>query len=96
MAILIIAEHDNLKINVATLNAVTAAQAIGGDIEILVAGKNCTAVGEMATKIAGVTKVRLADSSEYENALAENVAGLIVNMATEYSHINGFCKKYYA
>ena len=51
------------------------------------AGKNCTAVGEMATKIAGVTKVRLADSSEYENALAENVAGLIVNMATEYSHI---------
>ena len=87
MAILIIAEHDNLKINVATLNAVTAAQAIGGDIEILVAGKNCTAVGEMATKIAGVTKVRLADSSEYENALAENMAGLIVNMATEYSHI---------
>ena len=87
MAILILAEHNNTEMNVATLNAVTAAQAIGGDITVLVAGKDCSAAAADVAKIDGVTAVKVVDSSEYENGLAENVAGLVVNMANDYSHV---------
>ena len=87
MAILILAEHNNTEMNVATLNAVTAAQAIGGDITVLVAGKDCSAAAADVAKIDGVTAVKVVDSSEYENGLAENVAGLVVNMANNYSHV---------
>jgi electron transfer flavoprotein alpha subunit len=73
--------------NVATLNAVTAAQAIGGDITVLVAGKDCSAAAADVAKIDGVTAVKVVDSPEYENGLAENVAGLVVNMANDYSHV---------
>lgn len=87
MTTLILAEHNNTEMNVATLNAVTAAQAIGGDITVLVAGKNCSAAAADVAKIDGVTVVKVVDAPEYENGLAENVAGLIVNMANGYSHI---------
>jgi electron transfer flavoprotein alpha subunit len=87
MATLIIAEHDNSELKVATLNAVCAAQAIGGEMTILVAGSGCTAVGEQATKVAGVTKVLVADSAEYAHGLAENVANLVVDLASSYSHV---------
>jgi len=87
MTILILAEHNNTEMNVATLNAVTAAQAIGGDITVLVAGKDCSAAAADVAKIDGVTVVKVVDSPEYENGLAENVAGLVVNMATDYSHV---------
>ena len=87
MSTLILAEHNNTEMNVATLNAVTAAQAIGGDITVLVAGKDCSAAATDVAKIDGVSAVKVVDSPEYENGLAENVAGLIVNMANDYSHI---------
>ena len=87
MTTLILAEHNNIEMNVATLNAVTAAQAIGGDITVLVAGKDCSAAAADVAKIDGVTAVKVVDSPEYENGLAENVAGLVVNMANDYSHV---------
>jgi electron transfer flavoprotein alpha subunit len=91
MGVLVVAEHDNSEIKAATLNAVTAAQAIGGkgggDIAILVVGSGCSAAAEGAAKVPGVAKVLCADSAEYANALAENVAPLIVALAGDYSHI---------
>ena len=87
MTTLILAEHNNTEMNVATLNAVTAAQAIGGDITVLVAGKDCGAAAADVAKIDGVTFVKVVDAPEYENGLAENVAGLVVNMANDYSHV---------
>ncbi len=87
MSILIVAEHDNNDLNAATLNAVTAANAIGGDIHILVAGHSCVTVAEQASSVAGVSKVLLADASAYEHALAENVSLLIAQIGSEYGHI---------
>ena len=87
MSILIVAEHDNNDLNAATLNAVTAANAIGGDIHILVAGHGCVTVAEQASAVAGVSKVLLADASAYEHALAENVSLLIAQIGSEYGHI---------
>ena len=87
MSILIVAEHDNNDLNAATLNAVTAANAIGGDIHILVAGHGCATVAEQAITVAGVSKVLLADASVYEHALAENVSLLIAQIGSEYGHI---------
>ncbi|ASL25872.1 electron transfer flavoprotein subunit alpha/FixB family protein [Azotobacter chroococcum] len=87
MAILVIAEHDNAVLAAATLNTVTAAQAIGGDIHVLVAGSGCAAVAESAAKIAGVAKVLVADDAAYGHLLAENVAPLIAGLAKNYSHV---------
>ena len=87
MSILIVAEHDNNDLNAATLNAVTAANAIGSDIHILVAGHGCVTVAEQASNVAGVSKVLLADASAYEHALAENVSLLIAQIGSEYGHI---------
>ena len=87
MTSLILAEHDNSEIKTATLNAVTAARALNGSIDILVAGSNCKGVAEGASKIEGVNKVLVADSEEYANALAENVANLVSKIADNYSHI---------
>jgi len=77
MATLIIAEHDNQSLKGATLNAVTAATQIGGDIHILVAGAGCQAVADEASAVAGVAKVLLADNAAYEHQLAENVSLLV-------------------
>ena len=87
MTTLIVAEHDNLELKPATLNAAAAAQAIGGDINILVAGSGCAGVGEQAAKVVGISKVLVADSAEYANGLAENVANLVVSLAGDYSHV---------
>ena len=87
MSILIVAEHDNSTLNVATLNSVTAAGVIGGDVHILVAGQGCSAVADQAAQVAGVAKIVLADSSAYGHALAENVALLLAEIGTGYSHI---------
>ncbi len=89
MGILVIAEHDNETIKAATLVTTAAAQAIGGDITVLVAGANCGAAGEAAAKIDGVAKVLVADNAAYEHQLAENLAELIVSIGKEYSHILG-------
>jgi electron transfer flavoprotein alpha subunit len=87
MSILIIAEHDNNSLKAATLNSVTAAQEIGGDIDILVAGSGCQAAAEQAAQVAGINKVLVADDAAYNNALAENVAPLIAELGAGYSHI---------
>ncbi|HVJ33692.1 MAG TPA: FAD-binding protein [Terriglobia bacterium] len=87
MSILVIAEHDNAKLNAATLHAVTAAQKIGGELHVLVAGTNAGAVADEAAKIGGVAKVLLADDAAYGNRLAENLAKLLVGLAGNYSHI---------
>ncbi|HLS98902.1 MAG: FAD-binding protein [Porticoccaceae bacterium] len=87
MSILVIAEHSNDALNPATLNTVAAAQAIGGDIHILVAGQNCGAAAEAAAQIAGVSKVLVADNAAYGHQLAENVAPLIAELGKDYGHI---------
>ncbi len=87
MSLLVIAEHDNASLKAATLNAVTAAARIGGEIHILVAGSGCGAVAEQAAKVAGVAKVRVADAAHYGDQTAENLAALIVANAAGYSHI---------
>ncbi len=87
MSILVIAEHDNKALNGATLNVVAAAQKIGGDITVLVAGSGAQAVADQAAKVAGVSKVLLADDAAYANQLAENVAKLVASIGAGYSHI---------
>lgn len=87
MSILVIAEHNNSSIKVATLNTVTAAAKIGGEIHLLIAGSGCAAVADSATKIAGVSKVLLADAAHYADQSPENIAGLIVAHAPTYSHV---------
>src|SRR5690606_15819952 len=87
MGILVYAEHDNSALKGATLNVITAAQKIGGDITVLVAGKGCAAVADAAAKVAGVSKVLLADNDAYEHQLAENVAALVAEVGKGSSHI---------
>jgi electron transfer flavoprotein alpha subunit len=87
MSVLIIAEHDNATLKPATLHTVTAAQKIGGDIHILVAGQGVDGAAAAAAKVAGVSKVLKADDAAYAHQLAENVAKLIVSLAPSYSHV---------
>ncbi|MDB2415410.1 FAD-binding protein [Rickettsiales bacterium] len=87
MSILVIAEHDNSNLFPSTLNTVTAANKLGSDIDILVAGSNCGSVAESAKNIAGVKKVIHVDDAVYEHQLAEDVANLVIDIAANYSHI---------
>ncbi len=84
---LVVVEHDNNEIADATLHTVTAAQQIGGDIDLLIAGENCAAVADAAAQIAGISKVKVADNAMFAHHLAENLATLIVEMAKDYSHV---------
>ena len=84
MTVLVYADHDNAALGAATLNAVTAASELGGDVHVLVAGSGCAAVADEAAKVAGVAKVILVDDALYANSLAENVSALIVDMAGSY------------
>jgi electron transfer flavoprotein alpha subunit len=87
MTSLVLADHDNASLKAATLSAVTAAQQMGGDIHVLVAGQGCGAVAQAAAKIPGVAKVLVADAAPYAHALAEPLAALIVSLAGPYSHL---------
>mgnify|MGYP001237079697 FL=1 len=87
MSTLVVAEHDNQELKGATLNTVAAANAIGGDIDILVAGSNCGNVAEAASQVPGITKVLVADQETYKNSLAENLGNLVVELSEGYSHI---------
>ena len=87
MAILVIAEHTNVALGAATLNTVSAAKAIGGDIHVLVPGAGSAAVAEAAAKIDGVSKVLSADNAAFAYQLPENVAPLIAEVGKGYSHI---------
>jgi electron transfer flavoprotein alpha subunit len=87
MSILVFAEHDNKYLKADTLKTVAAAQAIGGEIHILVAGLSCQTVAEEAVKVSGVAKVLIADSSIYEHQLAENISLLVTELAENYDYI---------
>lgn len=87
MSVLVIAENAEGAIKPATLNTVTAAAKLGGDVHVLVAGANAKGAAEAAAKIAGVSKVLVADAEPYAHGLAENVAPLIVDLAKGYSHV---------
>ncbi|WP_415911592.1 electron transfer flavoprotein subunit alpha/FixB family protein [Neptuniibacter sp. QD37_11] len=87
MTILVIAEHDNNELKPVTLNTLAAANAIGGDVHLLVAGANCQAVADAAAQVSGVSKVLLADNTAYEHQLAENISKLVQTVAADYSHI---------
>ncbi|WP_168792136.1 electron transfer flavoprotein subunit alpha/FixB family protein [Paraburkholderia aromaticivorans] len=87
MVNLVIAEHDSASIKAATLNTIAAAQKIGGDIHVLVAGHNAQAAADAAAKIAGVSKVLLADAPQLEAGLAENIEATVLNIAKDYTHI---------
>ncbi len=87
MAILVIAEHDNASLKSATHNTVSAAAKIGGDIHVLVAGHNAAAAAQAAAKLAGVSKVLVADGAHLAHRLAENLAPVVVDLAKSYSHV---------
>ena len=87
MTTLVIAEHDNASIKVATLNTVTAALQCGGEVHVLVAGSHAGAAAAAAAQIAGVAKVLHADSEAFAHGLAENVTAQILAVASSYSHI---------
>lgn len=87
MSILVIAEHDNEELNPATLKTLAAAQAIGGDITVLVAGENCNAVAEAVAKADGVSHVLCADNAAYVHFMAENLADLVAKLAADFSHV---------
>jgi len=84
MTTLLLAEHDNKSLKDSTSKALTAAKALGGDVHILVAGKDAKAVADAAAKLDGVKKVLLAEAPAYEHALAEPLAALIVSLAGSY------------
>ena len=87
MTSLVIAEHDNASIKGATLNTVTAAAAMGGDVHVLVAGHNAGAAAAAAAQIAGVSKVIHADGASLTDGLAENVAAQVLALAGSYTHL---------
>ncbi len=87
MSTLILVEHEDGDIRPATLSVVTAATALGGDVHLLVAGNDVAGVAEKAAKIAGVSKVLVADHAAYASELAENLSALVIKHADGYSHI---------
>ena len=87
MTNLVIAEHDGLSIKPATLNTIAAAQKIGDDIHVLVASHNAQAAADAAARIAGVSKVLLADAPQLEAGLAENIEATVLGIARDYTHI---------
>ncbi len=87
MKTLVIAEHDNASLKAATLNAVAAAGALGGDVDILVAGADCGAAVDAATQVLGVSKVICADNAVYKHQLAENVSLLVAELGADYDNL---------
>jgi len=89
VSVLLLADHDNASLGAATLNAVTAAQKIGGELTLLVVGHNAAAVAQAAAQIPGVAKVLHADAPYYASPTAENVAATVVAVtkAGGFSHV---------
>jgi electron transfer flavoprotein alpha subunit len=87
MATLLVAEHDNKTLKDATNKALTAAKAMGADVDVLIAGKDCKGAADAAAKLDGVKKVLVADAPAYEHQLAEPLAALIVSLAPKYDAI---------
>lgn len=87
MSVLVIAEHNNHLLHAATLHTVQAAQQCGSDVHVLVAGHDCSAVCQQVSRIAGISKVLAADDVRFAHALAEELAALVVALATDYEHV---------
>ena len=87
MTILVIAEHDNAHLKPSTLHTLGAAKQIGGDVHVLVAGQGAQAVAQAASQAQGVAKVLVADSAQYKDQLAENLAALVSGLAKDYGHV---------
>tara|TARA_B110000014_G_C19985323_1_gene510234 strand:+ start:21 stop:950 length:930 start_codon:yes stop_codon:yes gene_type:complete len=87
MKILVIAEHDNTSLKGSTNSTIAAAKEISSDISVLVAGHSCSSVSDEAACLDGVTSIMLADSSTYENFLAEDIANLIVSISDDFEYI---------
>lgn len=87
MSILVIADHNNEHLNVATLSTISAANELNNDVDVLVAGKNCQTVADAVSKAQGVKRVLLCDDDVCEAQLAENLAPLIHQLAENYSHL---------
>jgi electron transfer flavoprotein alpha subunit len=87
MPALVLAEHDNASLKAPTLNAISAAAKAGGEVHVLVAGSNCAAAAAAAAKVAGVTKVLVADAPHFANFRAENVAAQVLALARNYTHL---------
>ena len=87
MSILVVAEHDNNEIKGSTLNTVTAASKIGGDVSVLVAGSESSSAAEQASKIAGISSVIHVDDPIYKNFLAEDLGNLVVSIADGFNYI---------
>ena len=87
MSILVIAEHDNTNLKGATLNTLAAAQEIGSEITLLVAGSDITSVTSEAQQLNGVTKILACDDDLYKNSLAEELSNLVISLANSFSYI---------
>jgi electron transfer flavoprotein alpha subunit len=87
MPILVIADHNNQHLNPGVTNTIAAAQKIGGEIHVLVAGSHCASAASAAAAVAGVAKVLVADAAHYAGGVPENLAPLIVGLAKNYSHV---------
>jgi electron transfer flavoprotein alpha subunit len=87
MAVLVVAEHDNAGLKPATLNTVTAAGELEGELDLLVAGTDCAGAAAAAAKLPGIAKVLVAEAPEYGHDLAENLAPLIASLASNYTHV---------
>ncbi|MFQ6370236.1 electron transfer flavoprotein subunit alpha/FixB family protein [Shewanella sp. YIC-542] len=87
MAVLVIAEHDNVSLKAETAKVVAAAASMNDNIDVLVAGSDCAAVAQAAQQLHGVKQVLLADNAVYQGQLADNLAKLVVSVASDYSHI---------
>ena len=87
MAILVISEHDNTTLRPSTLNTVTAAAALGTEVDLLIAGADCNSVTDEASKVGSVSRVLVADDPSFSDGLAENIAPLIASIAGNYSHV---------
>src|ERR1044072_9470851 len=87
MTTLVIAEHDNAHLKSATLHTISAAMKVGNGVDVLVAGSNARVVAEALSNVAGVGKVLLSHAPHLANGLAANVAGQVVALAKDYSHL---------
>jgi electron transfer flavoprotein alpha subunit len=87
MAILVIADHDNAQLKPGVANAIAAAQKIGTDIHVLVAGSQCSAAASAAAAVGGVAKVLLTDAPHFAQPVAENLTPLVMTIAKNYSHV---------
>lgn len=87
MSTLVIADHDKGELAGSTLSVIAAAKSVGGNIDVLVAGKDISSVAEQAAKVGGVGKVLAADNDVYAHNLAENLSLLIVEVSQGYSHL---------